>query len=268
MPRKKQIVQTQKRRKVYREGEFSGAATQIKPKGFFKFFHNYRLFAIIGAGALVLGLAISALYTPSGRNDDGSIRGDDVIRTTPEAGETSETGAAPQVKQYISPPPQTIDANKAYTATFKTAKGDVTVELLPDAAPAAVNNFVFLARDGYYNGVTFHRVVGDLIAQSGDPTGTGVGGPGYDLEPERTTEPLVAGTLAVAPNGQGAGSLNNGSQFFFLLEDEPTYDGKFTVFGRVTDGMDVLQELTPRDPMANNEAAAGDRIESITIEEV
>jgi peptidylprolyl isomerase/peptidyl-prolyl cis-trans isomerase B (cyclophilin B) len=144
----------------------------------------------------------------------------------------------------------------------------VTVELLASEAPQTVNNFVFLARDKYYDGVTFHRVVGDLIAQAGDPTGTGIGGPGYDLAVEPTNEPTVAGILAVAPNGQGAGSLNNGSQFFFLLHDEPSYEGKFTVFGKVVDGMDVLTSLTPRDPSTSAEAAPGDRIQTIEIQEI
>jgi cyclophilin family peptidyl-prolyl cis-trans isomerase len=141
----------------------------------------------------------------------------------------------------------------------------VKLQLLPQEAPETVNNFVFLARDGFYDGVTFHRVVKDFVAQAGDPTGTGVGGPGYDLPVESTDEAFTEGVLAMA-KPQEAGSPNNGSQFFILLTDEPTFEGKFTVFGRVTSGMDVLDNLTEHDPQLQA-ADDGDRIESITIDE-
>ncbi|HEY8172233.1 MAG TPA: peptidylprolyl isomerase [Dehalococcoidia bacterium] len=269
MPRKKQIVQKQKRRKAYGFGAHSGDASRLKPKGFFRVFSNYKLYAILFGTALVAGLGLTAVYrtTSPNRNDSGTVRGEGVQRSTPEAGETSVTGAAANIKQYPAAPAPSLDEGKTYVATIKTDKGDIKVELLAKEAPETVNNFVFLARDKYYDGVTFHRVVGDLIAQSGDPTGTGIGGPGYDLAPERTDEATVAGILAAAPNGQGAGSLNNGSQFFFLLKDEPTYEGKFTVFGKVLSGLDVLEQLTPRDPAASNEAAPGDRIQTIEIQE-
>ena len=151
-------------------------------------------------------------------------------------------------------------------ATIKTAKGDIKVELLASEAPQTVSNFVFLARDGYYDGVTFHRVIKDFVAQAGDPTGTGIGGPGYTLPVERTDEPFAAGILAMA-KPEEAGAPNNGSQFFFTLAEEPTFAGKFTVFGRVIEGMDVLQSLTERNPQLNADLEPGDRIESIEIEE-
>lgn len=272
MPRKKQTVQKQKRHKTYREGEMSGAASDIKPKGFFSLFSNYRVFAGIGVIAIVGGLIFTALYQGgnNGRNPDtGSVRGEDVIRKTPQAGEDAETpttGASANIKQYTAAPAMTIDPNKTYVATIKTAKGEIKIELDAKAAPQTVNNFVFLAKDGYYNGVTFHRVLPDLLAQTGDPTGTGSGGPGYDLPVEKTSEPFTAGVIAMA-KPQEAGAPNNGSQFFIMLADEPTFEGDFTAFGKVTDGLDVLRDLTPRDPQVDENPEPGDRIESIEISE-
>ena len=164
-----------------------------------------------------------------------------------------------------------IDPEKSYTATFKTDKGDVTVELNAKEAPATVNNFVFLANEGFYNGVTFFRVIADkdgslAFAQAGDPTGTGSGGPGYELPVETTTGSFTAGVLAMA-KPQEAGTPNNGSQFFFTLKDVPTLDGKNTAFGKVTQGLDVLTSLAPRDPQTQQELEPGVRIETITIAE-
>lgn len=269
MPRKKQTVQKQKRHKTYGEGEMSGAASDIKPKGFFSLFGNYKIFAAIGVIAIVGGLIFTALYQGGGavRNPGtGSVRGDDPIRTTPEAGGTTTTGASSTIKQYTTAPPMTIDTTKTYVATIKTDKGDVTIELNAQAAPQTVNNFVFLAQDGYYDGVTFHRVLPDLLAQSGDPTGTGSGGPGYDLPVEKTNESFTAGVIAMA-KPQEAGAANNGSQFFIMLTDEPAYDGDFTAFGKVTAGLDVLESLTPRNPQADQNPEPGDRIVSIEISE-
>lgn len=269
MPRKKQIVQKQKRRKEYRAGDFAGSAERIQRKGFFRIFSNYQTFAIIGAIAIIGGIGFSAFYggTRSSNSDDNnSVRGAGVTRTTPEAGATTETGASSTIKQYPFAPPMSIDPAKTYTATIKTDKGDITLELFAKEAPETVNNFVFLARDNFYNGVTFHRVIPDFVAQAGDPTGTGAGGPGYDLPVEKTTDAFTTGIVAMA-KPQEAGSPNNGSQFFVLLADEPTFEGKFTAFGRVTSGLDVLESLTPRNPQAEEDPAPGDRIQSITITE-
>ncbi|HEY7465996.1 MAG TPA: peptidylprolyl isomerase [Dehalococcoidia bacterium] len=267
MPRKKQTVQKKRRQKVYSEGEFEGEASKVKPKGAFRVFTNYRLFAIIGATALIIGVLISALYNPGSGAEPGSVRGEGVFRRTPEAGETSVTGAADNIKQYNAPPAMVIDTTKSYTAVIKTDKGDIKVELLDDAAPQTVNNFVFLAREGFYDGVTFHRVIDDLLAQTGDPTGTGADGPGYELPQESQDDGIDQGVVVMAKKDE-AGAENNGSQFFIMLRDEPAYDGKFTVFGRVVEGLDVAQSLTPRDPIVNRDAEPGDRVQSITIEEV
>lgn len=273
MPRKKQTVQKQKRQKVYRAGEMAGDARRVKPKGAFRIFSNYKLFAIIGIVVIGGGFLISAFYSNrvSTGNAGKSPRGAGVTRTTPEAGATSVSGASATIKQYPAAPAMTIDPNKTYVATIKTEKGDITVTLNAKEAPAAVNNFVFLANDRFYDGSTFFRVIADAngslhFAQAGDPTGTGSGGPGYDLPVEKTTEQFTAGVLAVAKPNE-AGAPNNGSQFFFTLQDEPTLEGKFTAFGSVTSGIDVLRSLQPRDPQTQPDAAPGARIESITISE-
>jgi peptidylprolyl isomerase len=274
MPRKKQIVQTKKRQKAYRPGEMTGEATHVKPKGAFKVFSNYQLFAIIGVIALGAGLLLSVFLGGGTTAGDGTgVDRGEVIRTTPQAGATAdpESGAAANIKQYPAPPPMMIDTAKTYTATIKTESGDIVVELNDDEAPETVNNFVFLARDGFYDGVTFFRVIADAegalhFAQAGDPTGTGSGGPGYDLPFESPAATFERGVLAMAKPNE-AGAPNNGSQFFFTLQEEPTLDGKFTSFGRVTEGLDVLEGLTPRDPQTQESPAPGARIESITINE-
>lgn len=149
--------------------------------------------------------------------------------------------------QYSSYPDMVIDTDNDYTATIKTNKGDITVELYPDAAPKTVNNFVFLAQDGFYDGVTFHRVISGFVAQGGDPTGTGRGGPGYQFEDEVQGNPHTheAGTLSMA----NAGPNTNGSQFFIVYEPQPHLNGKHTVFGQVVDGMDVARSLEEGDTM-------------------
>ena len=145
--------------------------------------------------------------------------------------------------------------------------GRVRIQLRPDVAPAHVERIKTLTRQGFYNGLKFHRVIADFVAQGGDPTGTGNGGPGYELPIERTDEPFDAGILAMAKPDEAGARDNNGSQFFFVLKDQPTFAGKFTAFGRVTAGMDVLTQLTARDPQQSEGLAAGDRIESIEITE-
>ncbi|MBI2851146.1 MAG: peptidylprolyl isomerase [Chloroflexi bacterium] len=132
----------------------------------------------------------------------------------------------------------TIDQNKEYTATIKTNYGDIVVQLLPKEAPLAVNNFVFLSRQGYYNGVKFHRIIKGFMMQGGDPTGTGAGGPGYKFADEPVTRNYVAGTLAMA----NAGPNTNGSQFFIMLADYPLQKN-YTIFGLTTAGLDVVKKI-------------------------
>ncbi len=150
------------------------------------------------------------------------------------------SGAVPEVKmkRYDQAPPMTIDPQKKYTATVKTVRGDFTIVLRPDLAPQHVNSFVFLARDGFFDGVTFHRVEPGFVIQGGDPTGTGTGGPGYKLPAEFTQkETFVRGVVGMA---RTADPNSAGSQFFVTLGDAHHLDGQYTIFGTVSSGMDVV----------------------------
>lgn len=166
-------------------------------------------------------------------------------------------------KQYREAPAMQIDPAKKYTAIFHTEKGDIEVELFAKQAPVTVNNFVFLAREGFYDNTTFHRVIGGFMAQGGDPTATGTGGPGYKFRDEQGALALKhdkAGILSMA----NAGRDTNGSQFFLTYDAQPHLNGKHGVFGQVTRGMDVLRSIRERDP---RERQPGDRINSIEIVE-
>ncbi len=161
-------------------------------------------------------------------------------------------------------PPMVIDPAKQYTATITTTKGDVVIDLFPDKAPLTVNSFVFLAREGFFNNVAFHRVIKDFVAQSGDPLGTGMGGPGYTYANEISELKFDGeGVVGMA----NAGANTNGSQFFITYAAQPTLDGSYTVFGKVLQGMDVVTNLTARNPSVDTVLADPDRILSITIVE-
>jgi len=151
------------------------------------------------------------------------------------------------MKQWSAPPPMTIDPKKTYRATIQTDRGDIELELYPQHAPKTVNNFVFLAREGFYDGVTFHRVIDDFVIQGGDPTGTGRGGPGYRFEDEVKCNPLrhETGVISMA----NAGPNTNGSQFFITHSSQPHLDGRHTVFGKVVSGMDVVNAIRQGDKM-------------------
>jgi cyclophilin family peptidyl-prolyl cis-trans isomerase len=168
-----------------------------------------------------------------------------------------------EVKQYDAPPPMTIDTSKTYLATFSMENGgEFTIRLYADKAPVTVNNFVFLARDGYYDGVSFHRVIDGFMAQGGDPTGTGFSGPGYSFEDEFDPELVFdrAGLLAMANSGPNT----NGSQFFITFAPTPQLNGVHTIFGEVIEGMDVVDAITRREP---GSSIPGDVIETIAITE-
>lgn len=167
-------------------------------------------------------------------------------------------------RQFKSCPPFNIDPSKQYTATIQTEKGVIVIQLFADKAPLAVNSFVFLAQQGWFNGVTFHRVIPGFVAQAGDPSGTGRGGPGYFFKNE--TNDLKydrAGIVGMANSGPDT----NGSQFFITFAPEPQLDGNYTIFGQVIKGMDVADNLTPRDPSQSPNLPPGDKIISVTIEE-
>jgi cyclophilin family peptidyl-prolyl cis-trans isomerase len=156
---------------------------------------------------------------------------------------------------YSAPPEMQIDPTKAYTATISTEKGDIVVQLDADAAPQTVNNFVFLAREGFYDGLTFHRVEPGFVIQGGDPLGNGRGGPGYTV-PAEIELPHVEGAIAMARKGDQVNPTraSSGSQFYITLAPTPFLDGAYTAFGRVTEGMGVVKSI-----------AVGDFIDTITI---
>ena len=175
----------------------------------------------------------------------------------------SPTPAA-AAKQYPAAPPLQIDPNRTYIATITTAKGDIRVQLDAKAAPATVNNFVFLAREGFYDGVTFHRVIPGFVVQGGDPTGTGTGGPGYTIPDEQSGLKHEEGVIAMAKSAQPNSA---GSQFYITLAPQPSLDANYTVFGRVIGGMDAVRRIAPRDPSQGRNLPPGDKIERVTIEE-
>jgi len=158
-------------------------------------------------------------------------------------------------KQWDNPPEMQIDTTKTYLAEITTNKGQITLAIYPEHAPKTVNNFVFLAKEGYYDGVTFHRVISNFMVQGGDPTGTGMGGPGYQFEDEFSNNPLrhIDNVISMANAGPGT----NGSQFFITHASQPHLDGRHTVFGKLTSGKDVLDSIRQ-----------GDVMESVVIKEV
>ncbi len=204
-------------------------------------------------------------------NNPGEIRR--LIEEALNGGQSTETtqqGAIPMPKNpadrngmYAAPPAMAIDPTKTYIATIETDKGDIVVQLFADKAPNTVNNFVFLAREGFYDNTTFHRVIADFMAQAGDPTGTGRGGPGYRFADEfdATLKHDGPGVLSMA----NAGANTNGSQFFITFAETSWLDGRHAVFGKVIEGLDVLKSISIRDPQTAT--APGDLIKTIRIEE-
>jgi len=166
-----------------------------------------------------------------------------------------------EFKDTGSMPPMLADTSKKYYAYMETEKGTLVLELFAKDVPMAVSNFVFLASKGFYDGTTFHRVIPGFMAQGGDPTGTGTGGPGYTFAYEITEHKHLAGTLSMA---HSALPDSNGSQFFICYEAQPFLDGGYSVFGQLVEGMDVLEKLTPRDPTQNPQFK-GDRLISVKI---
>jgi peptidyl-prolyl cis-trans isomerase B (cyclophilin B) len=158
-------------------------------------------------------------------------------------------------KKWSAAPEMQVDPGKSYSVKMETSKGEIELELYPQYAPKTVNNFVFLIREGFYDGVTFHRVIKDFVIQGGDPTGTGSGGPGYQFEDEFRGNPMKheTGSISMANSGPGT----NGSQFFITHSPQPHLNGHHTVFGKVVKGQDVV-----------NAIAQGDKMEKVTIIEI
>jgi peptidyl-prolyl cis-trans isomerase B (cyclophilin B) len=174
------------------------------------------------------------------------------IRGSDSAKPVSPVAPAAQGKSGSTPPAMTIDKNKEYTATFTTSRGKIVCDLFPKDAPVTVNNFVSLARSGFYKGTVFHRVIKDFMIQGGDPTASGSGGPGYQFADESNGKVFQTGTLAMA----NAGPDTNGSQFFITHKPTPWLQGKHTIFGQVREGQDVV-----------NAVQQGDKLENVAIEE-
>lgn len=196
-------------------------------------------------------LAIAALVLACDGDDPGSndVSSDDT----------------PTPMTYTERPEVTISPDDKLFANVETEKGTFRIKLRPGLALENVNSFVFLAREDFYDGVTFHRVLPGFVAQGGDPTGTGSGGPGYNLPDEFSDVPFERGVVAMANTGAPDSA---GSQFFVVYDDAPHLNGKLTVIGRVVEGMDVVDSLTPRDPdNLAPDAPPGDQIVTITIEE-
>ena len=229
--------------------------------------------------------AITMTLAACGSDDAGALKKTPSILTTQTdaseatqaaAGDvapaaTTSTSTTPQttgattggdIKTYAEKPPLTIDIEKKYFATIKMDIGDIKMELFPKEAPETVNSFVFLARDGYYDGVTFHRVIPGFVAQGGDPTGTGRGGPGYTIPDEVNSHKFLDGTIGMAKT---AAPNSGGSQFYICYAPQPNLDGGYTVFGQIVEGRDVLDKITPRDPA--RATTPGTAIITVVIEE-
>jgi cyclophilin family peptidyl-prolyl cis-trans isomerase len=164
-------------------------------------------------------------------------------------------------RRYDEAPAMALVENVVYCARLETAHGIITIRLRPELAPNAVNSFVFLVREGFYQGTTFHRVITGFLAQGGDPTGNGSGGPGYRISDELSDEPFEVGAVGLANTGPDM----NGSQFFITLAPALHLTGRFTLFGNVQEGLDTAFALAPRDPALGDDLPPGDKLLSVQI---
>jgi cyclophilin family peptidyl-prolyl cis-trans isomerase len=217
------------------------------------FFNSQRTMIVIVAVLVLLALAAAYFFTR------GQSPSQPAASSAPSSVQPTAAGL-----QWSTAPVMAIDKTKQYSATVKMAKGgEFTIQLYADKAPITVNSFVFLSRQGFYNGVTFHRVLEGFMAQGGDPTGTGGGGPGYQFVNEDSDLKFdKAGVVAMA----NAGRDTNGSQFFITFGPQTSLNGGYTIFGQVTSGMDVVNAITRRDP-STGPTFKGDAISTITIAE-
>jgi cyclophilin family peptidyl-prolyl cis-trans isomerase len=239
---------------------------------------NPKLFVALGiifVVGMVVGLLPGVISSPTPEGTHSPVRQaneapDVPIEQLPVDGQATTTQPSPSapVKRYTAAPAMTIDTSKSYLATIKTAKGDIQVELYPDQAPEAVNAFIFLARDGYYNGTSFMELVKNpdgsrFYAQAGDPTRTGLGSPGFSIRKEQTTRPFAKGALGMG----GAAENSNGGQFFISYGDYPALNGKYTIFGQVVSGLDVLERISLLDVTNRTPSGTGDAVQSVEITE-
>ncbi len=241
--RRQQRQQRLRQRRQQRPLVTQPASTAVAMPGVFGWMQrNGRLLVLVGILVMVLSLGGSVLL--SNVEDPEPTGSTATVGPTAEAKAIGTPGPDGVFRQYSGPPPMQIDVKRDYEAVFRTEKGDFRVELEPEAAPGYVNNFVFLAKNRFYDGLTFHRVIPGFVAQGGDPTGTGSGGPGYTVREERNDRTLDTGAIAMARSSAGV----SGSQFFITLEPQPALEPQFASFGRVVEGMDVVRALTARDP--------------------
>jgi peptidylprolyl isomerase len=185
--------------------------------------------------------------------------------TIAPAAEGPAADVAARVNKYTQAPTMAIDTAKSYIATITTPRGNIVIKLRPDLAPQTVNSFVFLAREGYFNNVTWHRVIPGFVAQGGDPTGTGMGGPGYTIPGEFTNQVLFDKPGLVAMARPGNDINGNGSQFFITLAPTPSLNEQYTIFGEVIEGLDIVEGIPARDP--DTASTPGEQMLSVTITE-
>ncbi|MFC1624944.1 peptidylprolyl isomerase [Patescibacteria group bacterium] len=186
--------------------------------------NNKNLLTLLGIPALILILVIFSVD----KNFDTTKNPEEVLNTS----QTTE-------KTNVPPPTERVDPTKSYTAVIKTTKGNMTIELYSLETQVAVTNFVYLSRLGFYNGTIFHRIVNNFMIQGGDPLGNGTGGPGYNFSDEEITKDYERGIVAMANSGPNT----NGSQFFIVHKDQPDLPKNYVIFGKVTDGLDVLDAI-------------------------
>ena len=268
MRRKRQLTKTRKgtqTRQAPRTGPAPKAAAEAKDS-------HRDVWIAVGIVVVVLGLLV-AVYQITVRGP-AQRRANEwpptitpaivpATEQTPTTDPSTQPEEAVHTMSWPNPPAMEIDPDKEYEAIIRTEKGPIRIQLFAQEAPITVNNFVFLARQGFYDGVSFHRVLPGFMAQTGDPTGTGSGGPGYTFQDEfvPTLRHDGEGIVSMA----NAGPNTNGSQFFITYDATPHLDDAHTVFGRVVEGMEVVRKLTPRDPSKNPFAPRGDRIATIEI---
>lgn len=224
--------------------------------------------AFLALLSIICSLFVIACVPGDGAKSDSASRDANTTTIATEA-ETGQTAATPppdstaKRKQWDAPPAMTIDPARTYTATIETNKGTIVAELLPKESPNAVNNFVFLARQGFYRNVPVHRVVKGFVIQSGDPTGTGGGGPGYNIEDDPVTGSYTRGVLAMANTGA---PNSGGSQFFITLADlNATLTKTYPIFGRVTKGMDVADKIAQTPVVDGGSGEQSKPTEPVTI---
>jgi peptidyl-prolyl cis-trans isomerase B (cyclophilin B) len=223
-------------------------------------FNSQSAFVFVGIAVMIFGLV--AAYVLNQTADANQPAADTPATATPDGSVTPEATAQPtkEAQQWDAPEQVTDPATTDYRATIATSKGDIVIDLFEEVAPNTVNNFVFLAQQGYYDNITFHRVVPGFVVQAGDPTGSGTGGPGYLVEEEPNDLTNDRGVLSMAKT---SGATEFGSQWFINLADNAQLNdpdsqaGRFFPFAEVTEGMDIVDQI-----------AQGDTIESITIQEV